>query len=638
MTGELALAGLSTDSETDRAPVLAHWGNLWELKYFTTDDPDNLDQLDVAIILLQESILFPFRCPQDAPSILSLLAHLLLTRFHRRGDLDDLNQAINHSLQLFSDMWNSTNVPYDFRLGAGRSAAVILWHIGEPEKAFEIHEEAIYGLPAISQRSLGRASQQSALSRRNVNQLAANGGAMALHNGQGVYNAIELLEIGRGSILGLAMDCRSDISDMKARHPDQFNEFERLRREIDTPLVEATAIYNTIGDQTRNLALNRRMLAVSEYQSALAAIRQLPGYEGFLLPPSPEDLMSMAIDGPIIIVNCPDIYVDCNDAIIITCTEIKALLAWLWAVAVEPILDELELDGSDDTNQTHIWWIGVGALSRAPFHAAGYHTPGSLQNTMSRAISSYIPTIKALSYARQKEFTLLDRLADDANKAEMHASASDNQLLLITMQSTQGSQSSALPGVKQEANRILAVLPHGMSAPVLEQPSARDVLQRLRFSSIIHFACHGISDEDDPSQSRLLLHNPDPTSSEPDSLTARDIFDHTSVEWSGAQLAYLSACSTADNSNVELADEVIHIASAFQLAGFSHVLATMWKARDDICSEVAVEFYRVLFGETSKGELGHRKVSWAFHEAVKKVWSKRPDNALGWAPFIHTGA
>jgi CHAT domain-containing protein len=44
----------------------------------------------------------------------------------------------------------------------------------------------------------------------------------------------------------------------------------------------------------------------------------------------------------------------------------------------------------------------------------------------------------------------------------------------------------------------------------------------------------------------------------------------------GAKLAYLSACSTAENKIDQLADEVIHLASAFQVAGFRHVAGAMW--------------------------------------------------------------
>ena len=40
--------------------------------------------------------------------------------------------------------------------------------------------------------------------------------------------------------------------------------------------------------------------------------------------------------------------------------------------------------------------------------------------------------------------------------------------------------------------------------------------------------------------------------------------------------AFLAACQTVDNPNTSLVDEGIHIASAFQVARFTHVVGTMW--------------------------------------------------------------
>ncbi|KAF8250274.1 hypothetical protein K440DRAFT_659708 [Wilcoxina mikolae CBS 423.85] len=258
--------------------------------------------------------------------------------------------------------------------------------------------------------------------------------------------------------------------------------------------------------------------------------------------------------------------------------EMKKILLWLWDSAVEPVLERLCLNGSESTNLSHIWWIGVGALSKAPFHAAGDHSRGSTRNTISRVISSYIPTIRALFYARQKGISLFDPphlLSDDRNRKQSPSSESGPGILLVTMLSSAGQAS--LSGVIAEVNGILKTLPtEQFRSKVLERPSS-------------------------------------------------------------LQLAYLSACSTAENSSWKLANEVLHIASGFQLAGFSHVLATLWESQDAICCDVATEFYRLLFN--GEGEAtGHQRVAWAYHQAVKKARDKKPLSPLGWVPLIHTGA
>ncbi|RPA95245.1 hypothetical protein L873DRAFT_1837267, partial [Choiromyces venosus 120613-1] len=102
-------------------------------------------------------------------------------------------------------------------------------------------------------------------------------------------------------------------------------------------------------------------------------------------------------------------------------------------------------------------------------------------------------------------------------------------------------------------------------------------------------------------------------------------------------LAYLSACSSAKNPSTILADEVIHLASAFQLAGFSYTLANLWETDDQASSKVARDFHDLLFQDQGNVD-DHYRVSAAFHKAVKKVRDKRPANYLGWAPFVHTGA
>lgn len=89
------------------------------------------------------------------------------------------------------------------------------------------------------------------------------------------------------------------------------------------------------------------------------------------------------------------------------------------------------------------------------------------------------------------------------------------------------------------------------------------ILEKLGQFNAVHFACHGVSDGADPSNSSLLLLNKCDGTIDP--LTVRNI---SRASFGNAQLAYLSACSTADNPSIELSDEIIHLASAFQLATY----------------------------------------------------------------------
>jgi hypothetical protein len=56
--------------------------------------------------------------------------------------------------------------------------------------------------------------------------------------------------------------------------------------------------------------------------------------------------------------------------------------------------------------------------------------------------------------------------------------------------------------------------------------------------------------------------------------------------------AYLSACD-ASVAAPNLTNEAVHITSGFQLAGYQHVIGTLWPVNDFLATAMAEEFYRV---------------------------------------------
>jgi CHAT domain-containing protein len=94
-------------------------------------------------------------------------------------------------------------------------------------------------------------------------------------------------------------------------------------------------------------------------------------------------------------------------------------------------------------------------------------------------------------------------------------------------------------------------------------------------------------------------------------------------------LAYLSACSTA-YSGTDLADEAIGLASAFQVAGFRHVIATLWPVRDDR----AAGFSRAIYGRIANGG----PPALAVHQAVREIRAVNPADPQAWASHVHFGA
>lgn len=587
--------------------------------------------------------------PDDHPErghMLLLLATALNLRSAAATPADDRSADFDRALAAALQAWNSTTSPPRFRILAARLAGALLSSRDRWTEVSTLLDAAVVLLPNVSPQFLRRDDQEHLLSQ--FTDLASSAAASALHAGSTAAHCLALLELSRGIIMGFTIACRSDESELQRTHPAAWTRFSQLRAEIDSALAG--------NDENRR---RRRVHAVREFDDTVAQIRRIPGRERFQMAPSEEELIAIAAGGStIVVVNSTPLR---SDALIVTPAGITTLrlptmvhadvaarmaqlpqlvrgkrsthvarnrelsktLLWLWDVGVGPVCEELGLRPAEEGGDLpRLTWIGVGALANAPFHAAGDHTRGSTNNTLSRAVSSYIATIKALSYARQKDLDL------DA----------DSRLLVVTMSTTPDTPAtltspavrwSALAGAAMEADDIAAVVPHTSR---LRSPTTAAVRAVLPDYHVIHFACHGVSDSVHPSNSYLLLLANDAADPSSARLTVGEI---SGMTMRTAQIAYLSACSTAANAAARLADEVIHIAGGFQLAGFAHVLATMWQGSDECCRRVAGEFYRRLFRQRVGG---HRAVAEAFHAAVVVLREVNREQPVKWASFIHTGA
>ena len=195
-----------------------------------------------------------------------------------------------------------------------------------------------------------------------------------------------------------------------------------------------------------------------------------------------------------------------------------------------------------------------------------------------------------------------------------------------------------LPGVTAEAAALSELLPSPTvllepeDGVVTEQTPTRDtVTRRLTEAGIAHFTCHAASNPDDPSRSQVFLHD-----------WADNPFTVASLipaRLRHAQLAFLSACETARSESFELLDEGIHLTSAFQLAGFPHVIGTLWPIRDDIAVDIATAFYTRL--QSVPRALNVSASAQALHDTIHEVRGQSPFASWFpsvWAAHIHAGS
>jgi tetratricopeptide (TPR) repeat protein len=591
------------------------------------------------------------------PSLVFYLSRTLLAlylRFGLTGDQADLNEALEAGRKAAATM----TAPPSVRAGA----AVLRGHLAATTEswteAVNAYQMAIDLLGKVAPRGLARGDQEYQLI--GISGIGSRAAACCLELGQ-TDRAVELLEQGRGVLLGQALDTQADLTSLVGMRPDLAARFVQLRDELDAAwalgglgqqLAEGTS--PSANAAASRMAERQRQVAES-LEAVITEARSLPGLERFLLPLRVDELLKAAEQGPIVMITVDEIR---SDALVLTpsgvqvvplpglsaravvdhttqflgaLAEIRAAapaaadgaearlsaeLGWLWDTVAGPVLDRLGCTGTPPADQPwpRIWWCPSGLLSLLPLHAAGYHETRSAaipQTVIDRVAPSYAATARTLLYARRP--------------APTEAAAPSGQVLVVAMARTFGAPD--LDAAPEEAGLLTEKF--GLGAKVLHdqadaaQATYESVLDAMPGYPWAHFACHATGRLRDPSASYLLLsdHAEHPMT----------VLDVARLRLQQAELAYLSACSTAMTGAV-LPDEAINLASAFQLAGYRRVVATLWPVDDDLAASLARRFYSTVSSPGTQDAAAS-----ALHAAsriYRKVYAEQPSM---WAAHIHSG-
>ncbi|WP_442911102.1 CHAT domain-containing protein [Kitasatospora sp. NBC_01266] len=76
--------------------------------------------------------------------------------------------------------------------------------------------------------------------------------------------------------------------------------------------------------------------------------------------------------------------------------------------------------------------------------------------------------------------------------------------------------------------------------------------------------------------------------------------------------------------------------SAFQLAGFRHVIGTLWEIDDAVAEQVARSFYDML--GNGSGDLAIPQSAEALHRTVRMLRDRYRAAPSLWAAYVHSGA
>lgn len=542
-----------------------------------------------------------------AADLLGTLGSLL----KRRHDLSENPNDFAESLSCFRKSWDCTNASPSVRIQAAKNAAELLAAQLNWTESSLLLERAVELIPLVSPRSLDHVDKQYALGE--LSGLASRAAAAVLNHRNCAYDALKLLELGRNVIAGHLLDMRSEIFALEELDKELAERFVSLRNELDAA-VTVPSDEKPFAWEARN---RRRQEADQEFREVIEQIRTRPGFANFLQPPTAEDIRAAASHGPIVVVNASPYRCD---AFIIETQQIRSLkldgvtvddiksnveslrttslpsvLEWSWAAIACPILSALSFNQPVlDDKWSRLWWVLTGPLSHLPMHAAGRHDQGHRETVLDRVISSYASSVKSILYDRKRG-------------VRNAAANTPGNAVLISMSNTPGHSSLQFTAPEiAEVKRICPALNLNAVIPTLRKD---DVLRHLSLCETFHFAGHGMSDPSEPSKSSLYL---DDWQSNP--LTVGDLRE-LKLRETAPWLGYLSACSTGEIRAEKLVDETIHLVSAYQLAGFRHVVGTLWEVSDEYCVDMARAFYEDLRGR-DKTDFAVAK---ALHTAVRAI-------------------
>ncbi|KAH9931562.1 CHAT domain-containing protein [Fomitopsis serialis] len=402
------------------------------------------------------------------------------------------------------------------------------------------------------------------------------------------------------------------------------------------------------------LAREQRRLA-EEWERLVARIRTVPGFEDFLRPRSYSQIMKTVVHSPVVVVNADRLRCDAlvlmegrdeNQVIHISLesftfdhaqrlqsglsrllsaqnlrerstraarmvptdpsvTGIDTILAELWKGVVKPILESLPvaLPPAAGDDLPRLWWCPTGLFASLPLHAAGVYTddePGTKLSDF--AIPSYTPTLTPFTLTRRSPST-----------GEFHG------ILSV-------SQTATLPNAEIESLRIQEMAQdRSVDCRSLRNEEAviQAVLDGLDHYGWVHFACHGVQDIEEPTNSHFVLHD--------GSLTMLKLI---AASCENADFAFLSACQTAMGTEM-LPDEAAHLAAGMLAAGFKSVVGTMWSIQDSVGPIVAEQVYKTLLSGTAEPDSSQAAV--ALHYAVQVLRAQDHSKSFCWVPFVHFG-
>jgi tetratricopeptide (TPR) repeat protein len=614
---------------------------------------------------------------------LAILGDALLRQHRHDGDMN----ALRGASEVLSEAARLSTGTVQDRIKAGMmwgSAAMLQ---ADATQALQAYEHTI---DLVLQRvgpSLARSDREYGLQESAG--LPSDAAAAAIAAGN-PGRAVELLEHGRGVLLGEALHFRTDMSGLEADAPDLADEFRRIGQELDAihrlPANHGLPAYVGTAGSGVPIELSSPAARTAERRAALAdefarlaeRIRTVPGFADFMRSPSLSAVQAEMGPGPVAIINASRWRCD---ALLVTPDGVDVLpLPELSLTAATERVNEylVSVQEHEHAQQAVLLLQQIAAGDRTPSTIRPYQTAKVALHRQAEAMETTLrttlawlwdvianPVLEHLGYTAVPTrhspwpriwwcptgpLTLLPLHAAGHHGRE--AAVSDRAVIERVVSSYAPSlraliEARRVPADRQvgEARILITAMPATAGqAPLPNVAHERDLLRRL-------LPAHRSTVLEGPAATReaVLSSLPqhrwahfschgDQDLGEPSRgglLLADGILTITDIgaRHYQAEFAFLSACKTA-TGGVTLMDEAITLAAALQYAGYRHIVATSWSVYDTSAARVTEEMYGRLI---ENGLLYAARTASVLHRAIRLLRRQYLDHPSVWMPFTHLG-
>jgi CHAT domain-containing protein len=226
----------------------------------------------------------------------------------------------------------------------------------------------------------------------------------------------------------------------------------------------------------------------------------------------------------------------------------------------------------------------------------------------------------------------LAKLPNLDNKTPVGGESIDRQLVKATKDTgvaSYGLYVPRLPGTRQEAEQIIAMVPKVEQRLALDFAASRDTATSAELSQYryVHFSTHGLLNSVHPELSGLVLSLVNERGENQDGfLRAHEIFN---LKLS-PEVVVLSACQTGMGKNIR-GEGLVSLTRGFMYAGAPRVIVSLWGVSDLGTTELMVRFYHGMLKE------GMRPAAALRAAQVSLMNDKRWASPYYWAPFSLQG-